>query len=92
MRQRFCMRRGSPRRQLIEHLKRNTRTRAEMRERIERAMCSERCAQRGVTPCWSSHTDRPDAMEWPNPFCELPGCHDLARAVMDEISLDLEEE
>lgn len=58
---------------------------ARMIERIARSLCSARCAYRGVTPCWSSHTDRADAMEWPNPHCNDPGCHSMAADVYADV-------
>lgn len=52
---------------------------------IERAVCSVRCRARGLEPCWSYLVDRDDAMEWPNPFCENPSCHEIALEVFCEI-------
>lgn len=56
-----------------------------MIDSIARAICSSTCAYRGVTPCWSVHTSRHDAMEWPNPFCDAPGCHAIAADVYAQI-------
>lgn len=53
---------------------------------IARAICSANCAYRGVTPCWSVHTDRSDAMEWPNPLCNEPGCHSIATDVYQQVT------
>lgn len=52
-----------------------------MVDAIARAVCSTNCAYRGVTPCWSVHTHREDAQEWPNPNCSEPGCLAIATEV-----------
>lgn len=57
---------------------------------IAMTICSSTCAARGVTPCWSPLTDRPDAMEWPNPFCDNPGCSTVAERIYQEIKGDLD--
>lgn len=67
----------------------------DFRDKIAKAICTETCAFKGEPPCWSIHTDRPDgegkypAMEWPNPYCDEPGCHALAEAVIAAIEGDL---
>ncbi len=52
---------------------------------MARAICSSNCAYRGVAPCWSIWTDRADAMEWPNPNCDAPGCFQTAIDVYQAI-------
>ena len=44
-------------------------------DRIARAICREQCAFMGEQPCWEVWG------EWPNPDCDEPGCHALAKAV-----------
>jgi hypothetical protein len=60
----------------------------DMIDSIARAICSSNCEAHNMTPCWSFHTDRPDAMEWPNPFCDHPGCIATAKRVYQEIEGD----
>lgn len=55
-------------------------------ERIAKRICSETCAAKGIVACFSHQCHREDAMEWPNPFCDKPGCHALALAIMEEFS------
>lgn len=58
-------------------------TAAPMLDRIERAICRERCAFMGEPPCW----DGPFADDpWPNPNCDDPGCHALALAVASDVN------
>lgn len=54
-------------------------------DRVARRLCTERCAELGLAPCWSPHTERPNALEWPNPFCEKPNCHAMAMAAINEL-------
>lgn len=57
-------------------------TQTALLDRIERAICRERCAFMGEPPCWdSAFADEP----WPNPNCDNPGCHALAQAACAEI-------
>lgn len=56
-----------------------------MIDAIARSICSSNCAYRGVTPCWSQFTHRPDALEWPNPFCNEPGCLSIATDVYEAV-------
>jgi hypothetical protein len=47
---------------------------------IERAICAEHCAFFGEPPCWQVTDDHGEALLWPNPDCDEPGCHSLAQA------------
>lgn len=66
-----------------EHKRHGTETSVATRtiDRIARSICAANCAYRGITPCWSIHTQRADAQEWPNPNCNEPGCHSIATDV-----------
>lgn len=46
-------------------------------DHIARAICREQCAFYGEPPCWLVD------QVWPNPTCEEPGCHALAKAAVE---------
>lgn len=49
-------------------------------DRAARAICRERCAFMGDPPCYDSQ--RFGNLLWPNPDCDDPGCHALAKAAL----------
>lgn len=55
-------------------------------DRIARAICREKCAFMGEPPCFDKSIFGEEP--WPNPYCDEPGCHALAAAVVAEIGKD----
>lgn len=49
---------------------------------IARAICREKCAFYGEPPCWTIG-------EWPNVYCDEPGCEALAIAAWNTRAPDL---
>ena len=52
----------------------------DLRERVARAICAEKCAFMGEPPCYSVEG------QWPNPVCSEPGCHAEAQAAIDALA------
>lgn len=56
-------------------------------DEIARAICREKCAFYGEPPCWALTDDETgEALPWPNPHCDEPGCDALASAVAAELA------
>jgi hypothetical protein len=55
-------------------------------DKIARAICREKCAFYGDPPCFLLEDDDGSAAEWPNPYCDEPGCHALAAAVVASLA------
>ncbi|MBU8540793.1 hypothetical protein [Falsiroseomonas tokyonensis] len=49
---------------------------------VTRAICRERCAFMGEPPCFEVCGDDGEALPWPNPQCDDPGCEAMARAAV----------
>jgi hypothetical protein len=53
---------------------------------IARALCREKCAFMGEPPCFALMAGDGEALAWPNPQCNEPGCHAEAEAVLAALS------
>jgi hypothetical protein len=53
---------------------------------IARALCREKCAFMGESPCFEVCGDNGEQLPWPNPNCNEPGCHAEAEAVLAALS------
>lgn len=52
-------------------------------ETAGRAICRETCAFMGEPPCWEVNCDHDEqALAWPSPHCNEPGCIALATAAL----------